>query len=127
MAKDDILELEGEDFDRNELRDIINSASKRIPGPRKRTGRPPILRSGPGRKTSKNAARHFPVLLYTPEEAALILGLSTHLVLMKWMKRGYPHLPYVKVGEFIRYLEPDLIRFLENNRVIPQGENFQEE
>ncbi len=50
--------------------------------------------------------------LLTPDQAAEILGVTTH-TLAVWRSTGRYNLPYVKAGRLVRYREPDVQRFIE--------------
>lgn len=61
----------------------------------------------------------FPLKIYSPAEAAAILGLSSAHALHSWRRRGKPYLPYIQMGNEIRYSEVDLLEFLNTHRILP--------
>lgn len=50
--------------------------------------------------------------LLTPDEAAEILGVTTH-TLAVWRSTGRYQLRYVKAGRLVRYRDSDVQRFIE--------------
>lgn len=49
--------------------------------------------------------------LISPEQAAEYLDLTTR-TLANWRSRGYPNLPYIKLGRSIKYRQSDLDTYL---------------
>lgn len=59
----------------------------------------------------------FPKRLYSRKETARILGFTSPSRLTMWAMRKTPKLPYIRIGKFVRYLEEDILKFIEENRV----------
>lgn len=65
------------------------------------------------KKTAKN--EHFnPQPLLGTESAAGYMDVSTR-TLANWRCRGYPNIPYIKIGRCIRYRLSDLDAYIAKN------------
>ena len=63
----------------------------------------------------------FPLKLYSRKETAKILGFSSPTILAMWAFRKKPNLPFIRIGKSIRYLESDILQFIEDNRVTQEA------
>lgn len=64
-------------------------------------------------------AETFPKLL-TTEQTGALLNISPGTLTIWRCKNTYP-LAYIRVGRLIRYLESDVLRFIEKRRMSPQS------
>jgi hypothetical protein len=52
--------------------------------------------------------------LLTESEAAKLLKIQP-ATLATWRSRGWPHLPFVRVGRCVRYRPQDIVAFIERH------------
>jgi hypothetical protein len=84
-----------------------------------RKGEKIIMSDQKTQKTTISALKKedFPKRLYSRKETARILGFSSSARLSMWAMRKKPNLPFVRFGKVVRYLEEDILNFIEENRI----------
>ena len=65
-------------------------------------------------------------LLYSAEDLAELLGVAPS-TLARWRRTGDPDLPYVRLGNRIRYRASDIEKFLDEIGVDGSGEDDYED
>ena len=70
-------------------------------------------------ETGITAGSYAPKLeqLLTPEEAAGMLRVKVSWIYQRTRRRNLDHIPFVKVGRYIRFREVDLLNYIDRRTV----------